>query len=127
MVWQRMGLLDDAIRDHLELKRRRGADPGEVAREQQEVLDAESPGGAVPTPDTAPDASQQVIEDSTTLGQETQELDMESVLELEEPPEPAPPRDAPDRPLGAADWADGLEDDADVPREIPGQERLSFE
>jgi len=27
-----MGLLDDAIRDHLELKRRRGADPGEVAR-----------------------------------------------------------------------------------------------
>ena len=34
-----MGLLDDAIREHLELKRRRGADPGEVAREQQEALD----------------------------------------------------------------------------------------
>jgi hypothetical protein len=39
MVWQRMGLLDDAIREHLELKRRRGADPGEVAREQREALD----------------------------------------------------------------------------------------
>ena len=36
-----MGLLDDAIREHLELKRRRGADPGEVAREQSEAL----PGG----------------------------------------------------------------------------------
>ena len=34
-----MGLLDDAIREHLELKRRRGADPGEVAREQQEALE----------------------------------------------------------------------------------------
>jgi hypothetical protein len=39
MVWRRMGLLDDAIREHLELKRRRGADPGEVAREQREALD----------------------------------------------------------------------------------------
>jgi hypothetical protein len=35
----RMGLLDDAIREHLDLKRRRGADPGEVAREQREALD----------------------------------------------------------------------------------------
>ena len=34
-----MGLLDDAIREHLELKRLRGADPGEVAREQKEALD----------------------------------------------------------------------------------------
>jgi hypothetical protein len=33
-----MGLLDDAIREHLELKRLRGADPGEVAREQREAL-----------------------------------------------------------------------------------------
>jgi hypothetical protein len=40
MVLARMGMLDDAIREHLELKRRRGADPGEVAREQREVLDA---------------------------------------------------------------------------------------
>jgi hypothetical protein len=36
-----MGLLDDAIRDHLELKRLRGADPGEVAREQKEALEPE--------------------------------------------------------------------------------------
>jgi hypothetical protein len=33
-----MGLLDDAIREHLELKRQHGADPGEVARQEQEVL-----------------------------------------------------------------------------------------
>ena len=33
-----MGLLDDAIREHLELKRRRGADPAEIARAEQEAL-----------------------------------------------------------------------------------------
>jgi hypothetical protein len=33
-----MGLLDDAIREHLELKRQHGADPDEVARQEQEVL-----------------------------------------------------------------------------------------
>jgi hypothetical protein len=38
MVWQGMGLLDDAIREHLELRRRRGADPGAVAREEHEAL-----------------------------------------------------------------------------------------
>jgi hypothetical protein len=33
-----MGLLDDAIRQHLELKRRHGADPQEVARQEDEAL-----------------------------------------------------------------------------------------
>ena len=33
-----MGLLDDAIREHLELKRRHGANPDEVARQESEAL-----------------------------------------------------------------------------------------
>ena len=33
-----MGLLDEAIKEHLELKRRHGADPGEVARLEHEAL-----------------------------------------------------------------------------------------
>lgn len=33
-----MGLLDDAIREHLELKRRRGADPQEIERLEHEAL-----------------------------------------------------------------------------------------
>jgi hypothetical protein len=33
-----MGLLDDAIREHLDLKRRRGGDPTEIARAEQEAL-----------------------------------------------------------------------------------------
>ena len=46
-----MGLLDDAIREHLDLKRRRGADPTEIERAEREALgpvrrgpDAEMPG-----------------------------------------------------------------------------------
>ncbi len=38
MVCQGMGLLDDAIREHLELKRLRGADPGRVAHEEHEAF-----------------------------------------------------------------------------------------
>jgi len=33
-----MGLLDEAIKEHLELKRRRGADPGEIERLEREAL-----------------------------------------------------------------------------------------
>ena len=33
-----MGLLDDAIREHLELKRRRGGDPAEIERAERDAL-----------------------------------------------------------------------------------------
>jgi hypothetical protein len=33
-----MGVLDDAIREHLDLKRRRGADPAEVERDERDAL-----------------------------------------------------------------------------------------
>jgi hypothetical protein len=56
MVCSRMGMLDDAIREHLELKRRRGADPEEVAREQREALEP-IPGLAPPDSAAAEDAS----------------------------------------------------------------------
>ncbi|HEX8208331.1 MAG TPA: hypothetical protein VF587_19870 [Solirubrobacteraceae bacterium] len=42
-----MGLLDDAIREHLELKRRRGADPAEVEKQEREAL---GPIGALQEP-----------------------------------------------------------------------------
>ncbi len=48
-----MGLLDDAIREHLELKRRRGADPAEVERAEREAL---GPVRRSPEPIDDPDA-----------------------------------------------------------------------
>ena len=107
MVRKQMGLLDEAIRDHLELKRRRGADPGEVAREQREAFpaghSARSAGpaeGYAPSDEVTPEgvaaagqssirsrdeegaqASQPPLNgDRSHLDQETAEFDMESVL-----------------------------------------------
>ena len=49
-----MGLLDDAIREHLELKRRAGADADAVAREEREALGrGGAPGAAPPAADYA--------------------------------------------------------------------------
>ena len=62
-----MGLLDDAIRDHLELKRRSGADPGEVARIENEALSAarrEAPPAAAGVEDAvAEDDERYALED----------------------------------------------------------------
>ena len=46
-----MGLLDDAIREHLELKRRSGADPGAIAQAEHEALDPIFPAEASATAD----------------------------------------------------------------------------
>jgi hypothetical protein len=51
-----MGELDDAIREHLELKRRRGADPAEVAREEQEALAPVTRGHPVVIPEDLEEA-----------------------------------------------------------------------
>jgi hypothetical protein len=169
-----MGLLDEAIREHLELKRRRGADPGAVAREQQEVLDtlpaedAVASGGEIPAeaaeddgagldgagldgsaapsgrevtdPDAAeaPAQSEGDESDAPTIGQETAELDMQRVLD--ESPDPSTfaspveptftdafkgdmPQGERSEELGAPEG----DEESDVPRPLPGQERLSFE
>lgn len=59
-----MGLLDDAIREHLDLKRRRGGDPTEIERAEREALGPVRRGPeltgegdvAAPEPPAAPEA-----------------------------------------------------------------------
>jgi hypothetical protein len=94
----RMGLLDDAIREHLELKRLRGADPGLVAREEREAFGSDSARepsvteAAVPaegTPEVddwlieegeGPEQQQRAGEEASSTDQETMELDMSTIL-----------------------------------------------
>jgi hypothetical protein len=92
-----MGLLDDAIREHLEFKRLRGADPSEVAREEHTALgrvQADDDAGALEDPAEngsmatqdalISDGARPILEPSSPYaGQETAELDMQAVLEGE--------------------------------------------
>ncbi len=107
-----MGLLDDAIREHLELKRRRGADPDEVARQEDEALgdprrgefaQPEAPAAASapaapaePEPAAAPPAPEPVAEPEAAAAEPVAEPEPEPEPAAEAaPPEPPAPRDEP--------------------------------
>jgi hypothetical protein len=158
-----MGLLDDAIREHMELKRLRGADPSEVARQEHDALgpvvrehdgDEQDPrdgeggdgdhGDHNPHDELAPAAaasggghraeSPEPTRDADfgSVGQETAELDMRTVLDDQ--------HEAADR-AGQIDSAglgavfeedrepveDVLEETPEFLRDTPEQERLWFE
>src|SRR5215813_9545558 len=81
-----MGLLDDAIREHLELKRKHGADPEDVARQEQEAL---GPGKRNEFAQAdEPEAEAAVAEPEP---QSAPELDPEPPLQDEPPAEAEPP------------------------------------
>jgi hypothetical protein len=83
-----MGLLDDAIREHLELKRLKGADPQEIARDERDALGRASAAADRSELSDAlqPPASSGVTHRAASAaavhgrGQETVELDMDAAL-----------------------------------------------
>ena len=113
-----MGLLDDAIRDHLELKRRHGADPSEVARQEQEAFGPgrdESPDG--PAGHAEPFEAEDEYEPRPGDGlQETTD---------EEEPAPPPAESPPPAEDPAAE--DVLEETPEFLQETPEHDRLWFE
>ena len=102
-----MGLLDEAVREHLELKRRRGADPGAGGARGERGAGAELPsrarrsdhgdegglsaqhgeqaGDGAPVSAAAPIAARPMEDvhaaDLSHTGQETAELDMQAVMQ----------------------------------------------
>lgn len=103
MVWQGMGLLDDAIHEHLELKRLRGADPSMVSREEREVFgttqgreprsDGDEMAASGPLVDDGASHAESEPEGPgafSNVGQETAEIDMSTVLEDQSRPESSP-------------------------------------
>jgi hypothetical protein len=100
-----MGLLDEAIRDHLELKRRHGADPGEVARIEHEALGparrepvatAAVPSESPPEPELADD--EYGYEDEVPADER-----LEAPVHHDPPPAPAEPEAAPEPPAQERD------------------------
>jgi hypothetical protein len=140
-----MGLLDDAIREHMELKRLRGADPSEVARQEQDALgpvlreeDAAAqapedlaPENAPPGGDDSPSTAQSPPgRDLANVVQETAELDMRTVLDEEQnAPETVTAAPTAAAPVGDSEKPveDVLEETPDFLRDTPEQERLWFE
>ena len=101
-----MGLLDDAIKEHLELKRRRGADAEEVARLEQEALGppqrgefagASAPAEGAEVPDDDAVAAVQAEPAPDTAEHAAPEPAPEPPPEVEPEPAPEPePRDMAD-------------------------------
>jgi hypothetical protein len=116
-----MGVLDDAIREHLDLKRRRGASDDEIARAEAEALGPPRRAVDVPDDDEEPgadDAQTRLIEP------------MEDVAPPP-PPRPAPTRAvhdidedplAPPPPVGRAPLHRDEDEDGDEPPPLdPGR------
>ncbi len=150
-----MGLLDEAIREHLELKRRSGGDPTEIAHQEREALapvfpeegappsegpaDEGSSAGAEPAPavaqpgagDLSAEAEQPpAAADFSSVGQETAELDMQAVLEADGFGDgTAEPAAAAPRSTDedSFEWEAPPAAAQPPPEPDPGQERLSFE
>ena len=109
-----MGLLDDAIREHLELKRRHGADPDEVSRQEREALGAPVRGEFAKPADAGPAEAAEAADDAPVA----EEPDDLAPLEPEPEPEPAEPEAAEPEPGTEEDpWL--VEDLADEPEPEP--------
>ena len=139
-----MGLLDEAIREHLELKRRRGADPEEVARQEDEAL-GDPRSGEFAQPDAAQADRAPAEAAAESVAQEPEEPVVEPEPEAEPwledeahpdapqptaeftPPEVEPEPEAvrPDEEPAADE--DVLEETPEFLQETPEHDRLWFE
>jgi hypothetical protein len=142
-----MGLLDDAIREHMELKRLRGADPGEVARQERDALgpvvrehDPEGPaledGEHGDHEDEGPNPAQDDLGNADPAHRNGNGTHSDSDRSLDPHPERGPDfanvgqetaeldmRTVLDEQLGE----DALGQEPAIPGETPGQERLWFD
>ena len=112
-----MGLLDDAIKEHLELKRKRGADAEEVARLEQEALGPPQRGEFAGA--TAPAEPAEVADASPS----EEAAAPESAPEAEDQDEPAP--EPSDR--AAPGWLDDEPEPPEEPEEVPEDEPVSLD
>ena len=141
-----MGLLEDAIREHLDLKRQHGADPSEVAAEEREALGPVQrtvEPAVVEDEDASEDASpadDEPVEDESENTHLRAPAEDEDDFDDPPPPPPDPDRSAPfdfeDEPFApepppaekaeAAD-EDVLEETPEFLQETPEHDRLWFE
>ena len=128
-----MGVLDEAIRAHLDLKRKHGAEEGEIARQEREAL-GPARRAAAPAQDET-EAEEPVAEEAEEAPPAPVPVDEAELAEegfAEEPPleelafeeteEDVPPPADPDAPAD-----DVLEETPEFLQETPEHDRLWFE
>jgi hypothetical protein len=144
-----MGDLDDAIREHLELKRRHGASEEEVATKEREAMKSGAlPGESGGVPDdpiaAAPAAPPEFETREETSSPEpspaADELEPDEVLPEEALDAGLPPAEQPSQEAPAPDWSAAelpenpedegeavLEETPEFLEDMPEQDRLWFE
>jgi hypothetical protein len=114
-----MSILDDAIREHLELKRAHGADEVELQRLEDEAFGpAERPGGSDDVIDPFAEAPTEFLTAPAEPG--SGERRMPNIADLQEPPPAQPPETDEGPPTGEADFADA--EASAPPAEAPSAE-----
>src|SRR6266513_3518589 len=121
-----MGILDDAIREHLDLKRKHGARDAELREIEDEALGS----GDQPDPFVAGELFSEVASTGTAEagGEEaTRVVDPEALRPQAPPPEPEP--ETSDEPISPPEGLEPVPGQAELPGqdEVPGQERLDEE
>ena len=149
-----MGILDDAIREHLELKRRAGADAAEIARLERTAFGDEAPPPATaaevqpvaaepapaeaqapapvaepptavePEPAPEPAPAAALPTEPEPVEQPTRQFTLEELEDAEQHVEPEPQPPIPPAEQGEVDE---LEETPDFLQETPEHERLWFE
>ena len=133
-----MGLLDDAIREHLELKRKHGADPEDVARQEKEALGQGGPRAEFAQPAAEPEAAAPPAEPAPPEPAAETEAPEFHVPEFEPAPASEPEAPADELPQGEPGIteiptedhpaaAPGYDEDPwldDEPDEVPAEESL---
>ena len=147
-----MGLLEEAIREHLELKRSHGADPGEVADQERDALGPIQQRAAEPAAPATPDEPEEAAEYAGDAASDPfADVDDAAPVDEEyggddvspppptaaEPPAAAPPATelfdaedepfAPDPPPEPEAEEDVLEETPEFLQETPEHDRLWFE
>src|SRR6478752_8855062 len=89
-----MGILDEAIREHLELKRQHGADDSELKQLEDDAFGPPDRPGASEPSDTASEAATEFMQ-QPDLGDGGPAVDAEARPEAEEPVTPPPARREP--------------------------------
>jgi hypothetical protein len=117
-----MGILDDAIKEHLELKRRHGADDSELKQLEDEAFGAAERPGEAPPPDPLAEAPTKFMTQPEVDEEGGGRSRRPDIADLQEAP-PAPPEESAAEPEAPAEEESPAMEHETVPEPASGVDR----